>query len=147
MASTCPSETFRLGPFSTPRIWTGLWQLSSNAWGSASVSKVRSGMARHVEMGYTAFGESNLLVISSSLLTSFLTDMVCSFVCHSSSPLWPYHFQPNTFFRVTVVFSFIETKDSFGLRLADHYGSAEIIFVYLKFTRIVFRSIDTYLVL
>ncbi|KIM37685.1 hypothetical protein M413DRAFT_448219 [Hebeloma cylindrosporum] len=55
MAVNSPRETFRLGPFTTPRIWTGLWQLSSNAWGSASVSKVRSGMARHVEMGYTAF--------------------------------------------------------------------------------------------
>ncbi|GLB45673.1 putative aldo keto reductase [Lyophyllum shimeji] len=48
-------ETFRLGPFVVPRIWTGLWQLSSNAWGSASVSKIRRGMARHVESGYTAF--------------------------------------------------------------------------------------------
>lgn len=137
MASTCPSETFRLGPFTTPRIWTGLWQLSSNAWGSASVSKVRSGMARHVEMGYTAFGEYNPPAISSSLLTSYLTDMVCSFVRNISSPLWSYHFQRNAFFRVstkTVVPCFIKTKDSFGLRLADHYGSAEIIFVYFKFT-------------
>ena len=79
MSSTCPSETFRLGPFNTPRIWTGLWQLSSNAWGSASVSKVRSGMARYVEMGYTAFGGYNLPAMPSPLLTSFLSDMVCSF--------------------------------------------------------------------
>jgi hypothetical protein len=56
MSSLSHRETFRLGPFVVPRIWTGLWQLSSNAWGSASVGKVRQGMARHVEMGYTAFG-------------------------------------------------------------------------------------------
>ena len=49
-------ETFRIGPFVAPRIWTGLWQLSSNAWGSASVTKIRQGMARHAELGYTAFG-------------------------------------------------------------------------------------------
>ncbi|TFK32755.1 NADP-dependent oxidoreductase domain-containing protein [Crucibulum laeve] len=54
--SSSTRETFRLGPFVTPRIWTGLWQLSSNAWGSASVPKIRQGMARHVDMGYTAFG-------------------------------------------------------------------------------------------
>ncbi|EAU87247.2 aldo/keto reductase [Coprinopsis cinerea okayama7 len=50
-------ETFRLGPFITPRIWIGLWQLSSNAWGSVSAGKVRQGMARHVESGYLAFGK------------------------------------------------------------------------------------------
>ncbi|KAF8890948.1 NADP-dependent oxidoreductase domain-containing protein [Infundibulicybe gibba] len=52
-----PRETFRLGPLTTPRIWTGLWQLSSNAWGSASVAKVRQGMARHLQLGYTAFAD------------------------------------------------------------------------------------------
>ncbi|KAF8200095.1 NADP-dependent oxidoreductase domain-containing protein [Pholiota molesta] len=57
MSSLSHRETFRLGPFVVPRIWTGLWQLSSNAWGSASVGKVRQGMARHVEMGYTAFAD------------------------------------------------------------------------------------------
>ena len=55
-----PWETFRLGPFVTPQIWTGLWQLSSIAWGSASVSKIWHGMIRHAEMGYTAFGARSL---------------------------------------------------------------------------------------
>ncbi|KAF4588402.1 hypothetical protein EYR40_009952 [Pleurotus pulmonarius] len=50
-------ETFNCGPFQAPRVWTGLWQLSSNAWGSAPVSKIRSGMSRHVELGYTAFAD------------------------------------------------------------------------------------------
>ncbi|KAH7924131.1 Aldo keto reductase [Leucogyrophana mollusca] len=54
--SSYPSrETFVLGPFTAPRLWTGLWQLSSNAWGSASASKIRQGMARHADMGYNAF--------------------------------------------------------------------------------------------
>ncbi|KAF4622886.1 hypothetical protein D9613_002422 [Agrocybe pediades] len=57
MTNPSPLETFRLGPFTTPRIWTGLWQLSSNAWGSASVPKIRQGMQRHVSEGYTAFAD------------------------------------------------------------------------------------------
>ncbi|KAJ7659203.1 NADP-dependent oxidoreductase domain-containing protein [Mycena polygramma] len=48
-------ETFQLGPFTTPRLWTGLWQLSSNAWGTASVPKIRQAMGRHVARGHTAF--------------------------------------------------------------------------------------------
>ncbi|KAF9021616.1 Aldo/keto reductase [Hymenopellis radicata] len=50
-------ETFQLGPFVVPRIWTGLWQLSSSAWGSPSVSQIRQGMKRHVERGYTSFAD------------------------------------------------------------------------------------------
>jgi hypothetical protein len=50
-------ETFRLGPFIVPRLWVGLWQLSSNAWGSVSAAKVRQGMARHVDSGFVAFGK------------------------------------------------------------------------------------------
>ncbi|KAG6848842.1 hypothetical protein H0H93_013562 [Arthromyces matolae] len=59
-------ETFQLGPFIAPRIWTGLWQLSSNAWGTAPVSKIRQGMAKHVELGYTAFGETSFLQTSAA---------------------------------------------------------------------------------
>jgi hypothetical protein len=51
-------EAVHLGPFTVPRVWTGLWQLSSTAWGSTSAANIRKGMARHVEMGFTAFGES-----------------------------------------------------------------------------------------
>ncbi|KAJ7075308.1 NADP-dependent oxidoreductase domain-containing protein [Mycena belliarum] len=50
-------ETFALGPFDAPRLWTGLWQLSSNAWGAAPVSKIRQAMGRHVASGYTAFAD------------------------------------------------------------------------------------------
>jgi len=55
-ASTPQWETFSLGPYVVPRLWTGLWQLSSTAWGNASASKIRQGMARYVDQGYTAFG-------------------------------------------------------------------------------------------
>ncbi|TFK50657.1 Aldo/keto reductase [Heliocybe sulcata] len=48
-------ETFELGPFTVPRLWTGLWQLSSNAWGTAPAPKIRREMARHVDLGYIAF--------------------------------------------------------------------------------------------
>ena len=50
-------ETVRLGPLVVPRLFVGLWQLSSNAWGSVSAAKVRQGMNRHLALGYTAFGE------------------------------------------------------------------------------------------
>ena len=54
--SVTPWETFPLGPFNPPRLWVGLWQLSSTAWGSAPASRIREAMARHVDQGYTAFG-------------------------------------------------------------------------------------------
>lgn len=54
-----PLETFQLGPLAVPRLFNGLWQLSSNAWGSAPGSRVRRHMAQYAEHGYTAFGESS----------------------------------------------------------------------------------------
>ncbi|KAJ7659214.1 NADP-dependent oxidoreductase domain-containing protein [Mycena polygramma] len=50
-------ETVQLGEFTVPRLWTGLWQLSSNAWGTASASKIRQAMGRHVDHGHTAFAD------------------------------------------------------------------------------------------
>ncbi|KAJ7058484.1 NADP-dependent oxidoreductase domain-containing protein [Mycena amicta] len=62
---TATHETFQLGEFTVPRLWVGLWQLSSNAWGTTSVPKIRQAMGRHVDAGYTAFadhyGSSELL--------------------------------------------------------------------------------------
>jgi hypothetical protein len=59
MDTLATHENFQLGPFIAPRVWTGLWQLSSNAWGTASASKIRSAMGRHVALGHTAFGGSH----------------------------------------------------------------------------------------
>ncbi|KAJ8469862.1 hypothetical protein ONZ51_g8715 [Trametes cubensis] len=47
---------FTLAPATrVPRIWTGLWQISSSAWGSAPAQRVRDAMANYVAKGYTAF--------------------------------------------------------------------------------------------
>lgn len=64
-------ETFQLGPFVVPRIWTGLWQLSSNAWGSAPTPKIKGQMTVYAERGYTAFGMSNadIFMLRFDLLT------------------------------------------------------------------------------
>ncbi|OJT14552.1 Flagellar radial spoke protein 5 [Trametes pubescens] len=49
---------FTLAPGTTlPRIWTGLWQLSSSAWGSAPAQKVRDAMASYTAKGYGAFAD------------------------------------------------------------------------------------------
>jgi hypothetical protein len=40
-----------------PRVWTGLWQLSSPAWGTAPAARIRREMRKHVDKGFLAFGE------------------------------------------------------------------------------------------
>lgn len=57
---SCPAppratETFRLGDSILPRIFSGLWQLSSPAWGSASASKINDQFNKHIQSGFTAF--------------------------------------------------------------------------------------------
>ena len=57
-----PAETFPLAIgdslLDVPRIWTGLWQLSSPAWGTAPAARIRKEMLKHVSKGFTAFGTS-----------------------------------------------------------------------------------------
>lgn len=48
-------DTFLLGDTKLPRIFCGLWQLSSPAWGSASATKIMTGFAQYVQSGLTAF--------------------------------------------------------------------------------------------
>jgi len=56
MATETVLETFTFGPFEgVPRIWSGLWQLSGAAWGSAPASKIRAEMVKYTAQGYTAF--------------------------------------------------------------------------------------------
>ncbi|KAL4972488.1 NADP-dependent oxidoreductase domain-containing protein [Aspergillus desertorum] len=50
-----PSETFTLNGVALTRIFTGLWQLSSPAWGSASRSKIMDRFSDYVHRGFTAF--------------------------------------------------------------------------------------------
>ncbi|KAI1877717.1 hypothetical protein JX265_003725 [Neoarthrinium moseri] len=49
------SDTFEMGGKRLPRIFSGLWQLSSPAWGSASAPKIFAQFAKHVESGFSAF--------------------------------------------------------------------------------------------
>ena len=71
---------FMLSPATPlPRIWVGLWQLSSNAWGSAPAQRVRDAMTTHMAKGFYAFGArrcSSLFVCSSHTTDLDLTDMV-----------------------------------------------------------------------
>lgn len=47
-------EKFALGPFQAPRLFNGLWQLSSPAWGSGTAEKQDAALAHLVECGLTA---------------------------------------------------------------------------------------------
>lgn len=64
-------ETFQLGDRTLPRIFSGLWQMSSPAWGSAQMSKIIDGFSTHVQNGFTAFdmadhyGDAEVLYVSS----------------------------------------------------------------------------------
>lgn len=63
-------ETFQLGDRTLPRIFSGLWQMSSPAWGSAQMSKIIDGFSTHVRNGFTAFdmadhyGDAEVLYVS-----------------------------------------------------------------------------------
>ncbi|KAF8659467.1 hypothetical protein AX16_001834 [Volvariella volvacea WC 439] len=62
-------ELVALGPFITSRVWTGLWQLSSQAWGSAPLHKIEQAMQSHFDAGYTAFGKLSFCQSARPLLT------------------------------------------------------------------------------
>lgn len=51
-------ETFKIGEQTVPRLFVGLWQLSSPAWGTAPRSKIMAEFQRYVDAGFTAYGES-----------------------------------------------------------------------------------------
>ncbi|KAK7452306.1 aldo/keto reductase [Colletotrichum acutatum] len=48
-------ETFEMNGFRLPRLFTGLWQMSSPSWGSAPTSKIIAQFSKHMEAGLTAF--------------------------------------------------------------------------------------------
>ena len=47
-------QTFDLGPYRMPRLFNGLWQMSSTAWGSASAEAQEEALQRLVATGLTA---------------------------------------------------------------------------------------------
>jgi hypothetical protein len=66
-------ETFTLDGLTLPRIFNGLWQLSSPAWGSASRSKMMAQFSSCVQRGFTAFdmadhyGDAEIIFVRFSL--------------------------------------------------------------------------------
>lgn len=53
--SSAPIETFSLKAVQLPRLFLGLWQLSSPSWGAASRSQMRTHFLDHMDSGFTAF--------------------------------------------------------------------------------------------
>lgn len=53
-------ETFKLGSDVVPRMFMGLWQLSSPSWGSASKSQINKDFRKHINAGFTAYGTYNI---------------------------------------------------------------------------------------
>ncbi|KAI1208584.1 aldo/keto reductase [Annulohypoxylon truncatum] len=60
-------ETFQLGPFRVPRLFNGLWQVSSPSWGSAGGATQERALLRAVGCGLTAadmadhYGDAELI--------------------------------------------------------------------------------------
>ncbi|KAK4549371.1 hypothetical protein LTR36_006368 [Oleoguttula mirabilis] len=60
-------ETFRLGPHEVPRLFNGLWQLSSPAWGSGTADAQEEALVQLVTSGLTAtdmadhYGDAELI--------------------------------------------------------------------------------------
>ncbi|KAK1671331.1 aldo/keto reductase [Colletotrichum godetiae] len=48
-------EMFEMNGFRLPRLFTGLWQMSSPSWGSAPTSKIIAQFSKHMEVGLSAF--------------------------------------------------------------------------------------------
>ncbi|OHF01956.1 aldo/keto reductase [Colletotrichum orchidophilum] len=48
-------ELFEMNGFRLPRLFTGLWQMSSPSWGSAPTSKIIAQFSKHTEAGLSAF--------------------------------------------------------------------------------------------
>jgi hypothetical protein len=69
-------ETFDLAGRRLPRIFSGLWQLSSPAWGSAPASEIFNQFSLHVSSGFTAFdmadhyGDAEVLAVSKTPIRS-----------------------------------------------------------------------------
>jgi hypothetical protein len=56
-------EMVNLGDASVPRVFMGLWQFSSPAWGTASRSKINGDFQKHVDAGLIAYGEHTHLYV------------------------------------------------------------------------------------
>jgi hypothetical protein len=69
-------ETSQLGKSIVPRVFMGLWQFSSPAWGTASHSRVTADFRKHVDAGFVSYGMFSLLNSNTlHLLTCITPDM------------------------------------------------------------------------
>ena len=95
-----PAETFPLAIGDTlldvPRLWTGLWQLSSPAWGTAPASRIRKEMLKHVSKGFTAFGMCAPMILIIITLPSplFLPFCPTHHPCYRYGTAFPFFFSP-----------------------------------------------------
>lgn len=84
-------DTFQLGETKLPRIFCGLWQLSSPAWGSASATEIMTGFARYVQRGLRAFdmadhyGDAEIMFVRKDSFFSAILG------CHTISLELMYH--------------------------------------------------------
>lgn len=154
-----PAETFPLAIGDTlldvPRLWTGLWQLSSPAWGTAPASRIRKEMLKHVSKGFTAFGmcaPMSLILIITLRSPLFLPFCPTHHPCYRYGTAFPFFFSP--LLKSDVHWRFLpdplslsrvshlltrpptnhtncnpQPKLTLPRLLADHYGSAEPLFV------------------
>ena len=73
------NECFEMAGRRLPRIFTGLWQLSSPAWGSASAGKIFSHFSSSVQSGFVAFdmadhyGDAEIIFVCSPLSCLFIS--------------------------------------------------------------------------
>lgn len=72
-------EMFQLKGRQLPRIFSGLWQLSSPAWGAASTDQIVDQFCQHVEHGFTAFdmadhyGDAEIIFVCTKPLRNMLS--------------------------------------------------------------------------
>ena len=71
------TETVQLGSLKVPRLFIGLWQTSSPAWGTASASKIRKHFQKHVDAGFNTFG-------------AYTMNKLAEFWCISFGMAWPF---------------------------------------------------------
>lgn len=64
-------QTFSVGPYQMPRLFSGLWQLSSPAWGSGSAESQEVALAQLVESGLNAADMADHYVWETSVLLPF----------------------------------------------------------------------------
>lgn len=85
-------DTFKLGETMLPRIFCGLWQLSSPAWGSAPATKIMTGFARYVHRGLRAFDMADHYGDAEIMFVCKVSSFNAVFGCYTIPLKLMYHF-------------------------------------------------------